>query len=343
WVPSKRDWVRKRRLLEGRLAELSVDERGRLDESLRNEWRRVVGTTHFDVVVDFSGYSPLWTYLLSVAPAGRWAVFQHNDLAADQRRQVGGHRPHEKNLAGVFSAYARYDRLVSVSRSLRDINARKLGHLAEHSQFTFARNAVDHHRIRSAALEPFGTEVPLGADDVFSFVSVGRLSPEKNHARMISAFAEVHRAHPETRLVIIGNGPLASALEQQVAALGLIEAVHLLGSSDNPWSLMARCDCFVLSSDYEGQPMVILEALVLGLPVVTTGFDSVASALPEGVGRVVDRSVEGLVRGMDDALTDLVPAGTFDPVAYNEEVLSEFERAVGLVNDRNTGTAGGSA
>lgn len=331
WVPPKLDWVRKRRLLSGRLDTLSVDELRRLDDLLAAEWRRVFGSVRFDVVVDFSGYSPLWTYLLSVAPAGSRAVFQHNDLAADQRREIGGHRPHEKNLTGVFSAYPRFDHLVSVSESLREINERKLGRLAGEARFTSARNTIDHERIRAAADEPLPPGLRLGDDGTYTFVTVGRLSPEKNHARLVAAFAQVHQRHPETRLLVIGEGPLRSALEQQVAALGLTDAVTLAGQLANPWAAMARCSCFVLSSDYEGQPMVILEALVLGLPVVTTAFDSVGSALPEGSGAVVERSVEGLVAGMCAAQESLVPPAPFDAVAYNEEAIAEFERGVGLV------------
>jgi hypothetical protein len=75
--------------------------------------------------------------------------------------------------------------------------------------------------------------------------------------------------------------------------------------------------------------MVILEARVLGLPVVSTAFDSVASALPPGVGLVVDRTPAALADGLKRAVAGEVPNPTFDPVAYNAEVMEEFYRAVG--------------
>ena len=74
----------------------------------------------------------------------------------------------------------------------------------------------------------------------------------------------------------------------------LDHAVKMTGLVDNPYAMMHNSDCLVVSSDYEGQPMVILEALVIGLPVVTTGFDSVWGALSQGQGLVVDRTVDGL-------------------------------------------------
>jgi glycosyltransferase involved in cell wall biosynthesis len=93
---------------------------------------------------------------------------------------------------------------------------------------------------------------------------------------------------------------------------------------------MAASDCFVMSSDHEGQPMVILEALVLGVPVVTTRFASVDSALPPGQGLVVERSVEGIADGMRAFLRGEVPVPQFDAVAYNREAVAQFVRALGL-------------
>ena len=76
--------------------------------------------------------------------------------------------------------------------------------------------------------------------------------------------------HPRRRRAR-GPAPRAGAV-----SLGLSSQVTVAGQVDNPYAIMAECDCFVLSSDYEGQPMVILEARTLGLPVVTTAFSSVA-------------------------------------------------------------------
>ncbi len=100
----------------------------------------------------------------------------------------------------------------------------------------------------------------------------------------------------------------------------------------NPWALMNECDAFVLSSDYEGQPMVILEARVLGLPVVSTAFGSVRGAVEDGVdGKVVERSVEALASGMAALVRHEVPNPGFDPDAYNAEATEEFYAAIGAV------------
>ncbi len=155
------------------------------------------------------------------------------------------------------------------------------------------------------------------------------LSPEKNHARLLEAFALVRAERDDIELVVIGDGPLLEANRALARSLGVEQCVHLTGLLHNPWALMSTCDVFVLSSDYEGQPMVILEALVLGLPVVSTAFGSVRGALPEGTGLVVERSVEALADGLRAALRGDVPAPPFDAVRYNARAMDEFYAAIG--------------
>ena len=169
--------------------------------------------------------------------------------------------------------------------------------------------------------------MPVSADTV-TFVSVGRLSPEKNHTRLIKAFSQVHEKQPHTRLVILGGGALEDQLHDLVVSLGLSSAVTIAGQVDNPYAIMRRADCFVLSSDYEGQPMVILEARTLGLPVVTTSFSSVRDSVPEDAGIVVPQTVKGVASGMQRFLDGDVPAHPLDADAYNRLAMEQFYAAV---------------
>jgi len=164
---------------------------------------------------------------------------------------------------------------------------------------------------------------------VTTFVTVGRLSQEKNHRRLIDAFARVHSKHPDIRLVILGGGPLEEELAGQISNLGMEPFISLAGQVDNPFAILAQSDCFVLSSDYEGQPMVILEARTLGLPVITTSFSSVGDSVPPDAGIVVPKSVEGVVDGLQRFVAGKVPSGRFDFHAYNAEAVAQFRQAIG--------------
>ena len=123
---------------------------------------------------------------------------------------------------------------------------------------------------------------------------------------------------------------LRQHLEDLVGSLDLGEACLLAGFQPNPYQFMKCCSCFVLSSNHEGQPMVILEALHLGLQVITTRFSSVDSALPPGVGLVVEQNARSLAEGMQHYLDLGLPPVAFDSVGYNAEAMDEFYAALDI-------------
>ena len=326
------------------------------------EWRRIFGHARFDAAVDFSGYSSYWTRIVAHASAPRKVIWLHNDLVADAEREVNGVRPHFQNLTGVFKLYRDFDALVSVSPGLNEINRENLANYAPAEKFVSARNTINIERIKSGSggtlaenpnagvhsLNNLGDVIKvLGGyysyDEVISeatrqrslsgfveggtgttFVTVGRLSPEKNHARLIRAFAHVAPSIPGAKLVIIGEGPLEKELKQLAISMGISGMVEFTGRLRNPYSVMSACDCFVMSSDYEGQPIVILEARVLGLPIITTRFGSVESAMEDSGGLIVERDEMALAEGLQAFADGEIQARPFDGDQYNLSVMDEF-------------------
>ncbi len=306
-------------------------ERTRCEQRLRDEWRRCFGDAHFDHVVNFGGYSAFFAKLLRCAPAGTVATWLHNDMYAEMTRS--GRSPWLRaNVRRTVSMYNTVDALVSVSATLNEVNRRAFAGRVDARLFTFARNTVDAARIRElAAVDVHQRDTgPWVTNGPRTFVTVGRMSEQKNHLRLLNAFAEVRLEYPDTRLLIVGDGPLERELRTAAVQLAISDVVDFTGRIDNPYAVMSGADCFVLSSDYEGQPVVLLEALVLGLPVVTTDFGSVLGALPDGAGLVVRRDVHALAGGMRAFLRGEVPIPTFDDNAYNAQAVAEFYRAVGV-------------
>jgi len=146
-------------------------------------------------------------------------------------------------------------------------------------------------------------------------LSVGRLSPEKDFPTLLKAFWHVRRHH-RVRLVILGEGSERGKLEGMVRRMGLEGEVSLLGFVENPFKFMKRAKVFVLSSRFEGFPLVLVEALALGMRVVATDCESGpreilgggrwgilvsvgdAEGMAEGIGRMLEGEVdrEALVR-----------------------------------------------
>lgn len=299
-------------------------------ELMRQEWQRAFGASRFDHVVEFSGYEPYWIKLLESRPSGTLSIWLHNDIAAEMTNPSRTSRLRAR-IRAVVTLYAGADRLVSVSAALDEVNRAKLASWAPADRFTHARNTINAGRIEKLAAEP--ADDFAAATGTATFVTAGRLSAEKNHARLIRAFAKVHDTRRHLRLVILGDGPERARLQELTTELGLTEAVLLAGHRRNPYAVMAQCDCFVLSSDYEGQPIALLEALILRLPVVTTAFGSVRDALPEGAGSVVDANDDALAEGMRAFLRGEVRAAPFDAADYNAQAIAEFYGAIGSAAD----------
>lgn len=101
-------------------------------------------------------------------------------------------------------------------------------------------------------------------------VSVGRLVEEKGYEMLIRAFVSIHHLHPEYKLIIYGDGPQKELLANLIAENEASEYVFLPGKTDKVKQNIQNASLFVLSSDYEGIPNTLLEAMCLGVPVVTT-------------------------------------------------------------------------
>jgi glycosyltransferase involved in cell wall biosynthesis len=143
------------------------------------------------------------------------------------------------------------------------------------------------------------------------YVAVGRLARQKNFPLLLRAFARLK--DPAARLTIVGEGGERGKLERLARELGIAERLALPGHVSDPLPYLAEASAFVLSSDYEGVPAVVIEALAAGLPLVATRCSvSMPGLLGEGqFGLLVDPGDEaGFAGGMTEVLSM-----TFDPAA----------------------------
>ena len=139
-------------------------------------------------------------------------------------------------------------------------------------QTAWAQACFPRRLWKRSAIIPNPISVSTGALQVKSkkIVSVGRLVEQKNHKLLIKAFKVVHESHPEYSLFIYGDGPLRTELVKQVDALGIAHAVFLPGVVPDVHEKIADAEMFVLSSDYEGLSNALLEAMMMGLPCIST-------------------------------------------------------------------------
>ena len=129
------------------------------------------------------------------------------------------------------------------------------------------RNPVITPELAEQAKDP--VDHPWFKENVPVIMGAGRLTPEKDFPTLIRAFGRVRQETP-CRLMILGEGPLRPELEALIAELGLAMSVSLPGFCPNPFAYMKRASLFVMSSAWEGSGNVLVEALALGIPSVST-------------------------------------------------------------------------
>jgi glycosyltransferase involved in cell wall biosynthesis len=163
--------------------------------------------------------------------------------------------------------------------------------------------------VRSAELVPVeeALEKPWGG--ARRVLSVGRLDPEKNPLLLLEVIRALRRRDPRWRLTIAGDGPMRAELEQRVAALGLDEAVELLGEVSNGpplWQLYRDSHAFLHVSLTEGLPQVLFEAQAAGVPIVATAVGGVPEALANGATGILipPRDPEAAVRALEHLALD---------------------------------------
>ena len=141
--------------------------------------------------------------------------------------------------------------------------------------------------------------------DKFTIISVGRLAEQKSFIRLLEAVNELHKSYKNIQLLILGEGPDRRQLENYINLNNMKPYVKLYGFIENPYPLMKKSNLFVCSSITEGFSTVVCEAILLGLPVVTTDCSGMHDILGDSkYGLIVENSTNGLINGINHILED---------------------------------------
>lgn len=290
-------------------------------KSGEREFRRLFGDSTWRARVVFDGYGTMWPSILvgGENDPGTSLVYLHNDMLEERFLRFPA-------LHSLFNLYRRFDQLVSVSETMADTNRAKLAvpYAIDPARFVSTPNLIDPHSIRELAAAPLDSDIAGFLEGKRSFINIARLSPEKDQLKLIKAFKLVSADHPDCCLLLVGDGPHRNRIEHAIRKAKLGSKVMLAGQRSNPFPALLRADCFVLSSNHEGQPMVLLESLTLGKRIIATNIDGNRGVLADRHGLLVENSVKGLASGMARHLRGQVVETVFDADAYRDHALQSF-------------------
>ena len=304
---------------------------------LRRIWRRecsrIFGNSRFDVFVNFNGYS--WrAAMLALGLSARKVVYVHNEMV----KEVASNRVFDSRLLRL--SYELADSVAIVREGVEEEYCREVYDYRSKCVYTpnaLLLDVVDRSEeplnaafSKEMAVEEVSRiEVALAGDRRFSFVNLARFSPEKGQMRLIDAFEEVWRRHPESLLFIIGShGAILHEIKLRQKNSPARDSIFVVIGSNNPFPLVKHANAFVFSSFYEGIGLVMFEAMQLGIPVISTDIPGPSELLSEGYGLVVDNSSQGLVEGMLQALQGELPMKPYDFEAHNSFAVAQFDRCI---------------
>lgn len=169
--------------------------------------------------------------------------------------------------------YESYDLIVCLSERLKDRFSQCMPRLREKTEVI--PNFVDTETILRMAE---GASEYCPDESVLNLISVGRMEREKRYDRLLEIAAEVKKQRA-FHWYFVGDGPLLTEMKAYCSRLELDDCITFTGSLANPYPLMKQCDLFVLFSEYEGTPVTIDEAMVLGIPILANNVGGVPDQL----------------------------------------------------------------
>jgi glycosyltransferase involved in cell wall biosynthesis len=158
------------------------------------------------------------------------------------------------------------DEVITISKKIK----KDLGDYFGLKKVKVIYNPIDQKKIVHLKKDPLPEKYQDLFDNHFVFINIGRLHEQKGQKYLIRSFKQVVDYKKDSKLVIIGDGELKNEMHNLIRDLNLEKNVFLLGRKDNVYKYLARSNCFVLSSLWEGLPNTLIEALAVGLPAIST-------------------------------------------------------------------------
>ena len=204
-----------------------------------------------------------------------------------------------KNHSEEEAVYNRFDSVVCVSNYVKEQFETMF---QVKGNVVVKYNPVNVQEIIKKSNETIETVQPKRK---FTICSVGRLNAQKSYIRLLECHNRLKREGYDCDLWIVGEGTDRENLETYIVDNNLQDSVKLLGFKNNPYPYMKNADLFVCSSKAEGFSTVVTEALILGLPIVTTDCSGMKELLGDSeYGIITENSVDGLYTGMEKILSD---------------------------------------
>ena len=291
------------------------------------ELKRLYGNIKFDSIIQFTGYDYKMILLFSYFKSNK-VIYVHNDM----QKEIEIRKNSRKKILSY--AYNNYDKVALVTSDLIEST---YNIALEKENFRIVNNIIDYEKIirlskqeikfdndTSSNIEIKRLKEILNSNSK-KFITIGRFSPEKGQLRLIRSFERFYKDNPDSYLIIVGgHGILYQNILNEIEHLKCGENIILIKSISNPYSILKKCNYFILPSFYEGFGLVLVEADILGLPVVSTDITGPRNFMKEYGGTLVENSEDGIYEGLKLLMSNSVTKLKIDYEKYNKNAVNQF-------------------
>ena len=297
----------------------------------------------FDFSADFATYSMPASFVARTASKNN-AIWIHNNYMNFYDNDIQQYRKFFKSLK-----IQEFKKIVFVSNLDKKMFIAQFPELTKLT--TVCNNLIDYEKIYKLANEKipdedlekiFGEDYPniklnksskkeaekqsKKETKVPIFINVGRHDEkQKQISRILDATEKLNKNGFKFKVLLVGKGTNTKDYEQVIKEKKL-DNIIMLGAKKNPYPYFKISDCFLLSSQFEGYPVVFVESEILGLPIITTDVSDSKKDIDGKFGQVVENSAKGVYRGMKNFLEKGIKTDKFDPEKFNEEIIEKVKK-----------------
>ncbi len=297
----------------------------------------------FDFSADFATYSMPASFVARTASKNN-AIWIHNNYMNFYDNDIQQYRKFFKSLK-----IQEFKKIVFVSNLDKKVFVAQFPELTKLT--TVCNNLIDYEKIYKLANEKipdedlekiFGEDYPniklnksskkeaekqsKKETKVPIFINVGRHDEkQKQISRILDATEKLNKNGFKFKVLLVGKGTNTKDYEQVIKEKKL-DNIIMLGAKKNPYPYFKISDCFLLSSQFEGYPVVFVESEILGLPIITTDVSDSKKDIDGKFGQVVENSAKGVYRGMKNFLEKGIKTDKFDPEKFNEEIIEKVKK-----------------